>query len=390
MSGRTNSPSSSPYQQLRRNRQIKVDVHRENRKEQNVEKESPKEEVHVDLSPISPSSFPSSPSFPNGKGGNVWIKPKSNAVPVPPEILKFLSDDIEKRHAGLLQAEEILWFQSPRPLRESIKKSWAFGLSLMSVLVSIFICVAIWFYVPGYLRGTALVPPIVALIVCALLIKRIRIDLAGCYALTKYRAIIIVPRRHLFLKPLIRNFDFITEKNIIMVHYLEARLQDTMLTREPVIADLVHNPRGTGTASFYPRTTYSIPFRFHNIQNSHAFETDFTEAMTTSPLPVNGGRLRIEKPDFEQQRAAARKFKIYPIIGAVYLLVIVGVISALLWGAFYTQLNSQPLNIAMVVLAWFFAVSLSTASFYPVYSIAREKREAMANARYVKYMHDQK
>lgn len=42
----------------------------------------------------------------------------------------------------------------------------------------------------------------------------------------------------------------------------------------------------------------------------------------------------------------------------------------------------------MVILAWFFAVTLSIASLYPIYALARGKREAMANARYVKYIID--
>lgn len=65
---------SSPYTKLRRDRPVHVDVHQ------------------LDLD--------STPSFPGTGRRNVWIKPKSNAVHVPPEILEILTQDIEKRHAG--------------------------------------------------------------------------------------------------------------------------------------------------------------------------------------------------------------------------------------------------------------------------------------------------
>lgn len=104
---------------------------------------------------------------------------------------------------------------------------------------------------------------------------------------------------------------------ILLILVIQARLQDQILSREPVLADLVHSATAVGTASFYPRTKFAIPFRFVNIQHSHAFEVDFSDVMTNTPVPVNGGRLTIDKPSFEAQQAAARRYRIYPIIGAV-------------------------------------------------------------------------
>jgi hypothetical protein len=40
----------------------------------------------------------------------------------------------------------------------------------------------------------------------------------------------------------------------------------------------------------------------------------------------------------------------------------------------------------MVVLSWLFGVTLSIASFYPIYALSRQKREAIANGRYAKYV----
>lgn len=407
----------SPYQQLRKNRQIKVDIHSSSAtSNSSVSPLSPVSPASIinppatntshsnsrdhssssrstDSSSTSSSSgasfLPSIPSIPTSeKRKNVWIKPKNNAVNIPPEVLELLVQDIERRHAGQLQAEEIVWYQGSRPFREAIKTSWATGLSLMLFLTSIFVCVGIVFYVPDYLKGTALLPPIVSIILIVLLIKRIRVDLYGCYALTRTRAIIIVPKKQLgVLKPLILNFDFLLEKNLIMLQYQEARLQDTILSREPALTDLVHNPHGVGTVSFYPRTKLSIPFRFYNVQNSHAFELDFTDTMNHTPTPVGGGRLRIEKPSFEEQRSAARRYKIFPILGILWGILIVGLISGILWGVWYTRVTDH-VTIAMVVLAWVFASTLSVASVYPLYSLARGKREAKANNRYVKYIID--
>lgn len=377
----------SPYQQLRKNRPIKLDS----------PETAPAPLVPASLIPKSREERAMEEGQAGtemgrvGKKANVWIKPKSNAVQVPPEVLELLSQDIERRHAGSSQAEEIVWYQDARPFHEAIRTSWAAGLALMLIIVSIFICIAIWFYVPSYLLGTALIPPIAAIISCAFLTKRIRVDLTGCYALTKNRAIIIVPRRHLgVLKPMVLNFDFLLEKNLIMVQMQEAKLQDQILSREPVLADLVHSPGATATVSFYPRTKFVIPFRFYNVQHSHAFEVDFTATMLNTPTPVNGGRLRVEKPDFEAQQKAAKRFKLYPILGAVWFLLIIGTISALLWGVFYTQLGGsrRTLTIAMVVFAWIFAVILSIAGFYPVYALSRQKRESIANNRYIKYTID--
>lgn len=356
MSKSVRDPSpASPYQQLRRDRPVKVDIHT------------------------------SVPPVLGGKGKKVWIKPKSNSIQIPPEILEILGEDIEKRHVGQNQPEEVLFYQEARPYRETLRTSWATGLAVMLLCVSLFMAVAIWVYVPTYLMGAALLPPLLAIGSCALLAKRIRVDLAGCYALTKSRAIIVVPKKHLgFLPTMVLNYDFLLEKNLIMVNAAEARLQDKILTREPILADIAHTAHTTATVSFYPRTKFVIPFRFYNVQHSHAFELDFTDIMRNSPAPVHGGHMKVERPDFAQQQAAARRYKIYPILGAVWFLLIIGAISALLYAVFFAS-SSSGLTIAMAVLSWVFATFLSIASFYPVYSLSRQKRESIANNRYTKF-----
>lgn len=384
---------SSPYQQLRKNRAVKIDIHSSNTSNTTTNTSNTSNTASTpsfSLNPTSPATTPSFNFKPGGgrDGKNVWMKPKNNSVQVPSEVLELLVADIERRHAGQLQAEEIVWYQGARPFKETIRTSWATGLALMCFFLSIFICVGVVFYAPGYLMGVALFPPVLAFIIIAVLLKRIRVDLYGCYALTRSRAIIVVPKKHLgFLKPIIMNFDFLTEKNLIMVQYQEARLQDRILAREPALADLVHNPHGVATVSFYPRSELAVPFRFHHVQNSHAFELDFSDTMTNTPTPVGGGRLRIEKPDFEQQRHSAKTYRIFPIVGVIWILLIVGAISGLLFGAVYVNVTDH-VTIAMVVLSWFFASTLSVATFYPLYSLARGKREAKANARYVKYIID--
>lgn len=345
----------SPYQELRKDKPVKVDVH---------------------------------PINLNGASTRRLIKGASAAVPVPDDVIKTLEEDIERRHAGSSRPEEILWIQAPRPLKETLRDSWAAGLCICSILIGLFSGIGIGLVAPMWLIGTAVIPPIVAIGVCALLAARIRCDLKGYYALTKSRAIIVVPHRHLFfMAPFVLNFDFTLERSLI-VHKLEqAGIHELVLKREPRLVDFFHTKHSTGEVTFFPRTKLQLPFYWSNIQHSHAFEMVFTETVLNSQAPTNGGRVNLDKQNsFAEQKQAARKHRLYPIFGVIWLVLLLASVTVPAWTIWSYELTSTPVSLGLVITAW---VSIQTTIFavaYPFYRYGRSKYEARANGRYMKFM----
>jgi len=351
----------SPYKQLRKDHPVKIDIH-----------------------PLDLSAASTSPS--KGVGGK-WIKPVSNAVQIPDYVLKALEDDIEHRHAGGPRAEEVLWIQAPRPLKETLVNSWAAGLSLSSLVVALFAGAGIGLAAPSYLIGTAIVPAIFAILLCVLLSSRVRCDLKGYYLVTKQRAIIVVPHKHLLVfSPIIVNFDFTVERSLI-VHKLEqAGIHELVLKREPKLLDFFHTKHSIGEVTFYPRTKLQIPFYFKNIQHSHAFEMVFNDTIVNSQAPTNGGRVRIDKPSFEQQQKAAKRYKLYPFIGAFWIALMVLSVTGPVWGIYSTEMYKTPSSVALAVIAWLSVQTTIFSVFFPIYRFGRKKWEARANGRYMKFM----
>jgi len=341
----------SPYQQLRK--PVKIDIH------------------------------------PGGLDSKVskWIKPVSSTVVVPDDVLQVLDDEIEKRHAGGPRAEEIVWIQEPRPKIESIRNSWAAGLCLCMLMIGLFGGAGIGLTAPSFLLGTALVPPIIAVVVCWALANRVRCDLKGWYALTKSRAIICVPQRHLWMfKPLVISFNFTHERSLI-VHKLEqAGIHELILKREPKLADFFHTKHSTGEVTFYPRTKLQIPFHWGNIQNSHAFEMIFNDTILNSQAPTNGGTINLDKQNsFQQQKAASRRYKLYPVIGIIWIVLLLASVTGPAWGIWSAEVRTSK-TIAMAVLSWITIQVTLIAVFYPVYRNHKMKWEARANGRYMRFM----
>lgn len=76
---------SSPYQMLRKNRPIKIDIHSSSAAVNNSTSPSSPPPLSLSSPPLSSSSTAStSSSFPSSSSGrkNVWIKPKNNSVQV--------------------------------------------------------------------------------------------------------------------------------------------------------------------------------------------------------------------------------------------------------------------------------------------------------------------
>lgn len=346
----------SPYQQLRK--PVKIDIH--------------------------PVSLDGLPAARKGR----FIKGVSAAVQVPDDVLQTLEDDIEKRHAGSSRPEEILWIQPPRPLKETLRNSWAAGLCICSLMIGLFSGVGIGLVAPVWLKGTALVPPALAIVVCLLLTSRVRCDIKGYYALTKQRAIIVVPHKHLFVfNPIINNFDFTVERSLI-VHKLEqAGIHERILKREPRLVDFFHTKHSTGEVTFFPRTKLQLPFYWSNIQHSHAFEMIFNDTVLNSQAPSNGGRISIEKQNsFAEQKAFARKHKLYPIFGILWIVFLLASVTVPAWTIWSYELTSTPVSVGLVVTAWLCVQTTIFAVAYPFYKYGRAKYEARANGRYVKFM----
>jgi len=317
-----------------------------------------------------------------------WIKPASASVNVPEHILTALEADIEKRHAGKPKAEEIVWNQAPRPLKESIRYSWASGSSIAAVVVAVFASAAIAVAAPKYLFGTIVLPPLAAIAICYLLSARVRCDLKGHYVVTKHRAIIVVPKRHLFglFPPLIVSFEYTLERSLI-VHKLEmAGIHERILKREPKLVDFYHTKHSTGAVTFYPRTKLQIPFHFRNVQHSHSFEMVFCETVVNSPAPTNGGSVRVDRPSFEEQKRAAKKFKIYPILGGLWIALLILSVTGPAWGIYSKFQAGNSADIALTAVAWISVQFAVFAIFYPIYISGRAKQEGRANGRYMKFM----
>jgi hypothetical protein len=343
----------SPYQQLRKGKDVKVDIH---------------------LDGAAPARR--------------WIKGAIAAVQVPDDVLQTLNDDIEKRHAGTARPEEILWIQPPRPLKETMRNSWAAGLCICALLVGLFGGIGIGLRAPAWLIGTALVPPILAVALCALLASRIRCDLKGYYVLTKSRAIIVVPRKHFKILPkIVVNFDFTSEKSLIVHKIDQAGIHERILKREPRLCDFFHTKHSTGEVTFFPRTKLQIPFYWSNIQHSHAFETVFNDTVLNSPSPTNGGRVIMEKQNsFAEQKAFSRKYKLYPLFGALWVFLLLASVTIPAWTIWSFELVENKVSAGLVAVAWLSIQTTIFAVVYPFYRYGRAKYEARANGRYMKFM----
>jgi len=348
--------STSPYTQLRKGQPVKIDIH---------------------------PSLDGATSRPKGR----FIKGVSAAVTVPDDVLQTLEEDIEKRHVGSARAEEILWLQPPRPLKETLRNSWAAGLCICSIMIGLFSGVGIGLAAPNWLVGTAVIPPIIAIIICWLLTARIRCDLKGYYVLTKSRAIIVVPSKNRLMSAIIVNFDLTVERSLIVHKIEQAGIHERILKREPKLVEFFHTKHSTGETTFYPRTKLQIPLYWQNIQHSHAFELVFSETVLNSQAPTNGGRISVEKLNsFAEQKSASKRYRLYPVFAAIWIFLLLASVTVPAWTIWSYELAKTPVSIGLVVAAWLSIQTTIFAVAYPFYRYGRGKWESRANGRYMRFM----